>query len=155
MKTAPLRQLLLGIGVRLLMVGLIWLSSESLAQPIWFGAGLGVGWLILELDARLAFNWYNQPGETWKVTRSPVFLLAFGPLWIFVITSSGSLIGAGIVQSMLWGYLPEIWTRLSSPTKLVKHFQLDPTFSLDPSQTWKIRFALVVVATLSLAVLVL
>lgn len=43
------------------------------------------------------------------ITRSTLFLLAMVPLTVFVLTSSGSLLGSGLVIGILLGVVEEMW----------------------------------------------
>ncbi len=83
------------------------------------GAALGVG--LLFLDEFKLSSWYNQPEPEnvpishQLITRSPLFLVVAIPLSLFVITSTGSPIGLGLVLAMgLWLVL-EMWQLRATP----------------------------------------
>ncbi len=69
--------------------------------------GILIGLFILYVDTSFLQTYYRKEGEP-LVTRSALFLLAFAVLAIFILSSSGSLIGMGIIVGMSSYYLVQL-----------------------------------------------
>lgn len=77
-----------------------------------FVAGLYLGIAFLYVDEKWLNSFYEEQGHPQYpklITRSTLFLLAFVPLAIFVLTSAGSLLGTGMVLGIEVGLLEEMW----------------------------------------------
>lgn len=90
------------------------------------GAALGVG--VLFLDELKLSGWYNQPppetaaSSQQLITRSPLFLAVSIPLTLFVITSTGSPIGLGLVLAMSLWLVLEMWQLRPQPVEFQRRF---------------------------------
>lgn len=104
-----------------------WLSG------VLFLLGLYLGMILLFADEKWFFDFYKSDTASHTtglvlpklVTRSTLFLLALVPLTIFVLTSSGSLLGIGMVLGIQLGLLEEMWRfwKMSVDTQNLKTFQ--------------------------------
>lgn len=91
---------LIAIGLGALYTGLAFLRFQDFWSAGFIGVGLLLGIGLLWLDEEIGYTWYTEPDQLANkhlITRSPLFWLAYVPLTVFVITSSGSLIGSGLV----------------------------------------------------------
>jgi hypothetical protein len=101
------------------------------------GGLLGIGLLVA--DELFLNHYYNEPVKLgsknnknpstsqpnkaiFLATRSTLFLLTFVPLAFFVITSTGSLLGIGLVMGLLLGLLHEMWQRRNKPQHFNQRF---------------------------------
>lgn len=71
----------------------------SYVQIVWLVLGFYLGYLLLWVDDRWLYQRYNplQTLPKHLITRSVLFALTLMVLLIFVITSSGSVLGVGMV----------------------------------------------------------
>ena len=95
-------------------------QDQSFFQVILFLAGTYVGNLILWMDGAFFYPKYNEL-QTYPqklMTRSLLFLIAFVALGVFVVTSSGSSLGAGVV----------IGIGISLFGEMVAYFRSNPQF---------------------------
>jgi hypothetical protein len=100
-----------------------WDTQQVLSPAGWWLMGeiaLGwlIGWIVLWADDRWSQRWY----ESAPITRSIWFLLVFVALAIYVATSTGSLVGIGLVESMLTWYVLEIWAWQAWPTSFAERY---------------------------------
>lgn len=100
-------------------------TINPLANTVLFAAGLYVGQFLLWADARWFYSYYNPPTETEAttanteempatpdipqlITRSLLFILSLFPLSIYMITSTGSAMGVGVLLGILVGLAIEM-----------------------------------------------
>lgn len=101
--------------------------------------GVGIGLALLWGDEFFFSKWYQDKtisaGSHQLMTRSVLFLLVLVPLSLFVVTSTGSPIGWGIVSSLLLGIGWELWL-LRSQVEAIKNrfFSLAPAISVQTMQ---------------------
>lgn len=92
---------------------------------LWLAVGVGAGVLLLWLDERWLVRQYTEPNHPRQlVTRSLLFLAAFIPLSLFVLTSSGSALGMGIIVGIGGGLSSELIMRRNHPAELSQRFGL-------------------------------
>ncbi|MEA2056997.1 MAG: hypothetical protein U9O78_04840 [Patescibacteria group bacterium] len=112
------------------------LSSTSMFILFALGVFFGLG--LLEADQRYFYRYYSEKkeseSETFLATRSFLFLLTLIPLSIFVITSTMSMLGIGMIMGILLNLLIEMTIYRAWPQAFKKRFldelKVKPTFSL-------------------------
>ena len=78
-------------------------------QAAMFVGGLVAGMALLTLDKNVLYRYYTEDQTVPQLmTRSLIFLLALIPLSLFVVTSSGSLIGSGLILGLVAGLVGEM-----------------------------------------------
>ena len=116
-----------------------------------FLIGMYLGSLLLYADEQWLYDFYKeqesevvhkqeQPSFSPRlITRSALFLLALIPLTIFVVTSSGSLLGFGMILGIQLGLVIEIWTywKKSAQLQLTKIFQSRFLYDLKVGMSFK------------------
>ena len=117
---STLRHSMLVILFSLLMGGgyLLVKGLDSWVTLLWVLAGLYGGILLLWADEAIAYPKYQvMDGEhIGLVSRSTLFLLSFIPLAIFMLTSSGSLLGMGLILGIGLSLSLEMLTLRRNPT---------------------------------------
>ncbi len=87
-------------------------------QTYWlFILGGLLGLILLVSDELSLNNFYNDTSANlssktvtpFLATRSILFLIALVPLSIFIVTSTGSLIGSGLIMGLILGLTVEVW----------------------------------------------
>ena len=94
---------------------------------LWLVIGLVIGWLTLFFDTTLFYKYYLEPHQQKispkpLISRSIIFLVVFVPLSLFVVSSSGSLLGIGVVVAMVVVYLSEIISLKNDQSKFAQNF---------------------------------
>jgi len=92
-----------------IFLGLFYLVQPQLMPLLGLAVGLGLGSLIMVGDELFAYRWYTEQSQHFLITRSPLFWLSYVPLALFIITSSGSLIGQGMMVGIGWWLVWEMW----------------------------------------------
>ncbi len=97
-----------------------------------FVLGVLLGWGLLKADQERLYEFYNEEEELKKVqaegrqpflmTRSTLFLLSLVPLGLFVVTSTGSALGGGIMMSLILGIVLELWEYRPLPKEFQQRF---------------------------------
>lgn len=90
-----------------------------LLSIVLFGVGIAIGVGLLWFDELFLRKWY---GDEQLITRSPLFLLTYVPLALFVVTSTGSRIGMGLVLGMGVILAFEMWRRRRDPNAFQYRF---------------------------------
>ncbi len=108
--TVLLRLVLLAIlGASL--AGVAHFDFTQYLPVLWLGGGLLIGLFIAKLDEIFGMQLY-QSFEGVPMTRSSLFAVILVALSVFVITSSGSILGAGVISglwlNLLWGATGQI-----------------------------------------------
>ena len=98
---------------------LAYLFVQPLSNWLQLVLGLGLGFLFLIFDKKFGIKIYKNHS---LVTRSIIFLFAFIPLSLFVITSSGSPLGSGMIVAMGFTYALELWQVKDSPKLFAQNF---------------------------------
>jgi len=106
--------------------GIAYFFVQPLNNWLMLVIGLILGFLFLLFDEKLGYKYYAQNQQLGVanlssvqnkalISRSIIFLFVFIPLSLFVITSSGSPIGVGMIISMGFIYSQELWQIINSP----------------------------------------
>lgn len=99
------------------------------------GIGLAVGWLLYALDGLLFAKYYAEPGLPLKpVSRSLWMLLVFWPLAIFVATSTGSLLGFGLILGIGVSLTCDILRLQNSAENFKTYFQFPVASQLNQTE---------------------
>lgn len=106
-----------------------------------FVLGVLLGLVLLILDEVYFYQHYNEKEELeaaqqaqqppFLVTRSTLFLIALVPLGLFVVTSTGSALGGGLMMGIILGLMLELWEYRRLPQAFKQRFlsQLDAEIS--------------------------
>lgn len=125
-------------------------------STIWEFAFFVVGWLIavvlLWFDQTIAYHYYAEPEKPVQlITRSPLFLVVYIPMTLFVITSSGSSLGMGIVLGIGAILCTELWWWRQHIEILNGRFYAHAAKPLTLNEfTWLTRFLAVFLAIMTL-----
>ncbi|KUK79388.1 MAG: hypothetical protein XD95_0433 [Microgenomates bacterium 39_7] len=68
------------------------------------------------------------------VTRSTIFLLTLVPLSLFVVTSTGSALGSGLIFGIMLNLIIEMWAIKKTPEAFKKRFLSQLTINLSQDQ---------------------
>ncbi|PIR58735.1 MAG: hypothetical protein COU69_03960 [Candidatus Pacebacteria bacterium CG10_big_fil_rev_8_21_14_0_10_56_10] len=142
-------QAVLFVAVFALFSWLYWLSKGALDETVLFAIGVGLGYGLMWLDRAWLYRYYHQPlpgapgqpspppswskfpgrpnppEQPYLVTRSFLFVLAYAPLAIFVVSTSGSSIGVGLILAIGFILLSELLMCRQSPQEFVSRFLHD------------------------------
>lgn len=113
--------ILLPIAVSVAIVAGFALVKASWLAALWLGLGLASGIALLKADEWWLRTWYEVPGQP-LITRSVLFMVAYIPLSLFVVTSSGSWLGSGLVIGIGLVLLAELYQFRQDETALRAHF---------------------------------
>lgn len=108
----------------LFYVAIVMPSDGSYWEVVLFVLGAYLGNLVLWMDGALLYPRYNEL-QTYPqklITRSILFVLAFSAAALFILTSSGSSLGAGIVIGLGVSLLGEMVVYLRHPTLFQQRF---------------------------------
>lgn len=125
-------------------------NDRSYWQVLILLVGFYLGNVFLWADGKFLYRYYNemQTMPRQLLTRSIVFLLVYAVLAIFMITSSGNLVGIGLILGMGTTLAIELWQdRQQLETFHKKYlFQLQRTMTLIEVNRMVYGFALFVAA---------
>lgn len=102
-------------------------KPAEMSDGVFFLVGLLLGWAILEADEAY-FNKYYLEKEQLSaavkplITRSVLFMLALIPTALFVLTSTGSVIGVGVLVSITSGLALEMHSYRSDVVAFQQRF---------------------------------
>ena len=111
--------------------GLLALLIRPWSLYVIFVIGGLLGLLLLWLDELKLYRFYNdeprknspnRPHSMFLATRSVLFMAALIPLSLFVVTSTGSPLGSGLVLGLLCGLIVEIWQYRLQPDLFKQRF---------------------------------
>ncbi|MCA9369768.1 MAG: hypothetical protein H6774_01855 [Pseudomonadales bacterium] len=122
-------------------------ASLATLAPLSIGIALGLG--ILIVDQLFLSQYYLESGETQLITRSVIFLLILIPLSIFVLTSSGSLVGMGMMIGLQVGLTAEMLQLRKQPDAFARRFLQHVHHQYSNQEIKLIIFAAVVVVILT------
>lgn len=109
------RTYFLTIGL-LLFVGIFYVTHYIWWHTVLFIIGLVLGLVLMVGDEKIGWKYYQEVNQTTHlITRSLLFILAFIPLQVFVVTSTGSYVGVGMVLSIGLVLLTELWLVRHTP----------------------------------------
>jgi hypothetical protein len=141
------RLYLLYFFTAIILSGAVLLRYGSELWPVaaWFLAGTALAASILWFDENVAYPKYQMmDGEAvGLVSRSALFLLAYIPLSVYLLTSSGSLFGMGLIVGIGLQLALEMFFLRATPDLFVARFlrQVRRDFSLSDIQRISIGFA--------------
>ena len=115
----------LGIVAIYFILSLI-LSFDTLLS-IWYQIpililGLLVGLLLIQIDRMYLHHLYRSTESEGLVTQSLLFLGLFLPLSFFIITSTGSILGGGIIVGFLANTLASLFALSTNKNLLEKTY---------------------------------
>lgn len=99
-------------------------NDQSYWQVVWFVLGSYIGNLLLWIDGAVLYPRYNEL-QTYPqklITRSILFVLAFCGAALFILTSSGSSLGAGIVIGLGISLIGEMVVYVRQPQQFQQRF---------------------------------
>lgn len=107
-----------------------------------FVVGILVGILLLWFDQVAGYKYYAEPGRKVQlITRSPIFIVISLPVTLFVVTSSGSALGMGLVLALGIVLCGELWWWRKDVTVLNGRFYVETDKELTETEfTWITRF---------------
>lgn len=117
----------------------LWLQNDWQIAAL-FVVGLIAGIVALRLDSTNAWKWYqSQP-----VTRSMFFILSLFVAGVFVITSTESSLGAGLIMGLWFGLALEVQSLEHDEPAFLERFLHDikPTAREQFLQTWRGKWSL-------------
>lgn len=95
----------------------------TLEQIAYFMIGSILATILLIGDQFVFSKYYNEEkNDTYLATRSTLFLICFIPLAVFVVTSSGSLVGLGLILTLAVTLFIEMWALRHTPTLFREKF---------------------------------
>lgn len=123
---------LMGTTLSLGLVG-AYVGVATWLLPTWwwraeFLVGLVVGIGLMLVDEKSGYRWYQaevgsaESDHKQLITRSIVMGLLYLILAVVVVTSTTSLIGRGVVTSLLGFYSFELWQRRAAPRQFQHRF---------------------------------
>ena len=99
--------------------------------------GLALGLLATFLDAQYLFRYYQDTASvnpTHLATRSTLFLLALVPLSLFVLTSTGSPLGVGLVVGLVSSVMIDMCLNARRPEAFADQFLYQIKRNFTPRQ---------------------
>ena len=99
-------------------------NDQSYLQVLWFVLGSYLGNLLLWLDGAVLYPRYNEL-QTYPqklITRSVLFIIAFLGAALFILTSSGSSLGAGMIIGIGVSLIGEMVAYLRQPQLFQQRF---------------------------------
>lgn len=123
---------------------------------VWMFGFFVVGWLlgicILWFDQTIAYHYYAEVEKPVQlITRSPLFLVVYIPMTLFVMTSSGSALGMGIVMAIGTGLCAELWLWRQQLDVLNGRFYAHAAKPLSQAEyTWITRFLMAFLVVMAL-----
>lgn len=124
-------------------------NDQSYWQVIWFVLGAYLGNILLWIDGAFLYGRYNEL-QTYPqklITRSMLFVAAFSGATLFILTSSGSSLGAGLVIGLGISLLGEMIAYLRQPQLFQQRFlfQLRRQPSLAELRGYVLGFAVILI----------
>lgn len=90
---------------------------------IWLLLGSGIGMALWWLDELVGIAYYRRnEQDTELITRSPLFILVFAVLAVFVVTSTDQHIGFGVIWGLSACLLIEGWQYAAKPAEFTQRF---------------------------------
>jgi len=138
-----------------LVLGLMYWGSGSWIIAAKLGGGYLLGLIILIADENWLVNKYTVSARPQLITRSPIFLVSFVVLGLYMLSASGSVIGMGIILGMATSYVLEVLLLRGRPDLLSDRFLSGTGYNLDRSGAqWMVwGMILVLVALITLVVI--
>jgi hypothetical protein len=109
---------LMSLILAVVQVAVFGLIKQNWWSAAWLGIGLGLGLGLLAFDRWWLVKRYTEVGQALApVTRSLMFLVALTVVAVFVVTSSGSSLGTGVVLGIGFQTAAELWAVRRDPTR--------------------------------------
>ncbi len=161
-----------------LIYGLVFYFFSAIEEPnpvlslFLFTAGLYIGQAILWLDAKWFYQYYNPPSDVEPltaeteelpptsdipelITRSLLFMLSLIPLSIYILTSTGSTLGVGVLLGILVGLSIEIIVLKNDLLLFQQHFFFQLRRVASEKETDRFIYGFVIFTALVSAVVLL
>ncbi|MDQ3008936.1 MAG: hypothetical protein M3Q81_05095 [bacterium] len=130
MKKSTIFNLVFILLLGAIFAGLYYLKAEQVLQSFWLLMGFVLGWLLLSLDEMYGQAIYKEKIQTEMpsvsarslITRSIIFIGAFLVTALFIITSSGQLLGIGMVLGICCILSLEMWQLLPNSSEFHQRF---------------------------------
>lgn len=116
-----------------------------------FAVGVLLGWGLLAADQFKLYEFYSEEEELKKaeqdnrapylITRSTLFLFSLIPLGLFVVTSTGSALGGGMIMGLLLGLVLELWEYRPLPKLFQQRFLSQVNAQAGPQDIKRIVYA--------------
>lgn len=121
--STQLQALLQQCSIVLLTVALGAIILQHLFAIIWLLVGGVIGVALWWLDELVGLKYYRRDEhDTELITRSPLFILLFALIALFVVTSTDQHIGFGVVWGLSAGILVEGWRYATDPPAFLTRF---------------------------------
>ena len=96
---------------------------QNVLNIVWLLVGGMIGIALWWLDELVGLAYYRRNElDTELITRSPLFMLVFGVVALFVVTSTDQHIGFGVIWGMCAGILVEVLSLAAQPEAFVERF---------------------------------
>lgn len=138
-------QALIPIVYGLLQVGVFWLDGEILwIQVTLLIVGIVIGEALLFADRLSLYRYYDEGRSSVPnlVTRSVLFMLALVPLGVFILSSTGSRLGAGVLLGLVAGLASEVWWYRGDPNLFHELFLFQVKRRLDEQEVQVVVYSL-------------
>lgn len=116
-------------------------KAVTYLQVVYFAIGIFFGLALLDVDEFYLYKFY-EPDRPRLATRSVLFLLSLFPLGLYILTSTGSPIGVGMLLGIVSGLSLEIFALRNNTKKFYDRFlyQLKRTISVNEHRLITIFF---------------
>ena len=143
LSTIQLRTIMQQSAVMFLIVAIGGVILQHWLNLVWLLLGGMIGISLWWLDELVGLTYYRRNElDTELITRSPVFILVFAVIALFVVTSTDQHIGFGVIWGLSASLLVEAWHYVKQPTAFVDRFfgmvVKNTPFVLTPVQTIQI-----------------
>lgn len=140
----------------LLVSPLFYFAFNDIWSLAFFIAGVVIASLLLWFDQTIGYQYYAEPGQSVQlVTRSPLFIVVMLPVTLFVVTSSGSPLGMGLVLAMGAIICSELWWWRNNLEVLNNRFYVKTDKNLTHTEfTWITRFLTIFFMVMAILVFV-
>jgi hypothetical protein len=97
--------------------------------------------LLMWVDQAIAYKYYSEPNQAVQlITRSALFFVTYIPITLFVVTSSGSPLGIGLVLGIGMILSVELFMWRNNPEILNGRFYAHAKKQLSPAEfSWVFR----------------
>ncbi len=151
---SELKKMALPVMILAVVAGLSGLVISNWLSIFWLLLGGIIGLLLLKVDEKYLLVQYRlDENDTNLVTRSPLFLLVYAGLAIYILTSTDQFIGYGVIFGIGIGVLFEGWRLVGTPTLFLERF----TGLLEKSKLGTVSYAqllrIMIIATAYMLVL--
>jgi hypothetical protein len=139
-----------------LLAPLFYFAFSSIWQFAFFCGGIGIALVLMWLDQTVLYRYYSEPEQPVQlVTRSPLFFVAYIPMTLYVITSSGSPLGMGLVLAIGIILATELFIWRNNPQVLNGRFYAHTGKQLSPAEfSWVFRFLVVFLLVMTISIYV-